>query len=109
MKETPQLSEVIVDGCPRKNWGIRQATHKQLEKPRTQATRCTNTLQLGSNCGLGVLDLVTLIQHAIVPPLALEPPVFCQERFIRGDAHVEFSITDVVLESSTFRGLAVET
>lgn len=93
-----------MDRCPREDLKDPSGNRKSSEGPRTQATRCTNTLQLGSNRGLRVLDLVTFIQHTVVPPLAFEPPVFCHERVVRGNAHVEgrFPVADLILESDAF-------
>ena len=54
---------------------------------------------------------MTLIQHAIVPSFALEPPMFYDERVIRGNTYVKgrLPISEAVFESNTLGSLTMKT
>lgn len=77
---------------------------------RTQAIYAPETLDFVREVGLGVLDLVSLVEDAVRPATGLEPPLLGDERFIGRDEQVEGVMVAAkgVLDARALGGGAVE-
>lgn len=82
----------------------------QINLELTQSMQRPHALQLARDGGIRVFDLVAFVQHAVVPPTALEPAVLCHERLVCCDTNVkrDGAIATGIFQSSAFGLLSMK-